>query len=143
MKVSGLTMMYRGFLKRIVTDANLSSDSFRMYLVDGSYSPDLTEHTTKKDLTTAVLEMSLKNSRLTDKDGELVFSFDDAVFEVLGPEKKCRHWVIYDETLADNPLFLCGVLDSEAHRKKKDSVITDGNSLTVTGVGGVWAITYG
>lgn len=150
MKVCGVTMQYRSAVERVYTDWNLATDSFEMRLCSGEYVPDLDAHKVCKDLTnecsTGGYAAQSVKTLFTQKDLDgkayLVFSIAGAVFKALNGEFKARYWVLCNTSHSGSPLFLCATIDSELHKKKKDTVITDGNSLTIE-ASDIWAVALG
>lgn len=144
MRVSGVTLSYRRFLKHALTHGNLEKDEFVMALTSAKYVPDLDKHESISDLTGEVsgggyVRQKVVNPQLSTKDNTLIWSCDDVKFVADGGDLVCRYWVLFSQT--SQLLFLAGsIFDA---KKQKDTIVTDGNSLTIYCKQGLWELSLG
>jgi hypothetical protein len=127
----GTTNIYNSWKEDMVKAANLGSDVFKMLLTTSTYSPSAA-HTVLANVTNelsgsgyARFEHTITTA--TQTSGTFTFKLDNAEFEADGGDLTARYWVIFNDTMTDDPLVAYGLLDDTP----ADVTITDGNKLTV------------
>lgn len=145
MKVSGVVRCFRNYYRLALTCCSLE-DSYIMVLLGNGYSPDLDKHKTLSDLshepaTSTGYKRQTLAGKITESEGNILYCCDDVKFLADGGDIKARYWVIYNDTHKDKPLFLLGTIAEE--KKGKETVITDGNSLTIYCAQGLWGLSLG
>jgi hypothetical protein len=130
--MDGTTNIYNSWKENMVEGANLGSDSFVMLLTTSSYTPSAS-HTTISNITNELsgdgyVRYSHTIVTSGQTSGTYTFDIDNAEFEADGDDWTARYWVLFDDTLAGDPLVAWGLLDDTP----ADVEVTDGNKLTVT-----------
>lgn len=129
---TGTNVMYFSWLDYMVEAVNNSSDTFKVLLTTSSYTPS-TAHDMLADITNEVTgsgyaRQTLTGVTSTQTGGTYTFDANNAVFTASGGSIVARYWVLFDETVTDDPLVCYGLLD----QTPADVTTTDTNTLTVT-----------
>lgn len=133
MILNGTAQFYDAWRLRESKDVNLSTDTFKMLLVDDSYVPDFAAHAVLADITGEIsgngyARQTLGSVLWDDSSGKPRFSFDQVTFEATTGPWVARRWVLFDDTLADKPLMAGGLLNAD----DADVTVTAGNELSFT-----------
>lgn len=118
------------------TVANLSADTFKMILLNSSYTPSQENDEKLADIVANEISGSgysrqtLTNVTWTRSSGVATFDCDPVVFTASGGDITARRYVVYDDTTTSPAdLLVCyGLLNSAG----TDVTATNGNTLTVT-----------
>lgn len=129
---TGTFVLYESWLDYMVEGANMGSDVFKLLLTTSSYTPVAGTHSTISDITNELsgngyAQQTLANQASGESGGTYTFDADDCVYTASGGSLVARYWVLYDDTLAGDPLVCYGLLDVTP----ADVTATDGNDITV------------
>jgi hypothetical protein len=127
---TGTANIYNSWIEYMAEAANTASDTFKMLLTTSSYTPNQATHTLLSDVTNEVSGNGYARQTLTVTStlstNVLTFDFSDPVFTATGGSIVARYWVIFDDTIANDPLVAYGLID----QTPADVTTTDGNTLT-------------
>lgn len=131
-QTNGTIRFFENWKMHLVTDADLSSDVFKILLCSSSYVPDAENHEFLSDISGEVAgsgysRQLLGGISLSLNAGTLTFDANDPVFAAVGGSFSARFWVIYDDSAPSKPLVCYGLLDETP----ADVIVTDGNTLTL------------
>jgi len=111
--------------------ANSGSDTFKMLLTTSSYTPAASDSVIS-DIDNEVSGNGYARFEHTatsaQTSGTYTFDLDNATFTADSGSIVARYYVIYDDSLANDPLVCYGLLDETP----ADVTTTDTNTLTVT-----------
>lgn len=130
---TGTFIFYQSWAKRIGTDSNLSSDTFKLLLTTSSYTPSASTHEVLADITNEVsgngyAQATLGSVTFNEASGVATFDSADAVFTASGGSIVARYWVLYNDTPTGDPLIAYGLLNNAV----ADVTIASGNTGTFT-----------
>lgn len=140
---TGTANVYNSWIERMVEGANLGTDTFKMLLTTSSYTPNQATHDELADITNEVSGNGYARATLGSvtsnlSSNVLTFDFADPVFTASGGSIVARYWVIFDDTMTNDPLVAYGLIDSTP----ADVTTTDGNTLTIqVNASGLFTIT--
>ena len=118
--------------KRIAEEVNISSDTFKMLLLNSGYTPNVDTQDELADIVASEISGSgyarqtLGSVTWNEAAGTSVFDFSDVVFSASGGSIVARYWAIYDDTVAGDPLVAYGLLSDSG----SDVTTSSGNDLT-------------
>jgi len=122
-------VFYNSFKERLGSDMNLKTDTFKMLLTSSSYSPSAS-HSIITDITNELSgngysRQTLGSVTYVQASGTATFDFSNVEFTAVGGSITARYFVIYNDTLTNDPLIAYGLLDDTP----ADVVATDGNKI--------------
>lgn len=132
---TGTMVIYHSWSVKMGEGANLSSDTFKLVLASSSYTPSQSTHDEYADLTNLVSTgngytspTTLSSCTWTQTSGTAKFDCADVTITASGGSVgPARYFIVYDDTVAGDPLVGYGLLDNTP----ADVTITDGNTLTI------------
>lgn len=139
---TGTFNIYNSWVEKMLEGGNTASDVFKVLLTTSTYTPSQTTHTVLTDVTNEVSGNGYARQTLTQTSNlstnVLTFDASDAVFTASGGSIVGRYFVIYDDTMINDPLVGYGLLDSTP----ADVTTTDGNTLTLQwNASGIFTVT--
>ena len=141
--MAGSFNFYQSWLDYYSEAANMASDTFTVLLTTSSYTPSASTHSLLADITNELsgsgyARQALAGVSSSQTSGVYAFDANDTVFTASGGSITARYWVLFNDTLADDPLVAYGLLDDTP----ADVTATDGNDLTIQwGANGIIRVT--
>jgi len=139
---TGTNQVFNKWLEKLAKTVDLASDVFKCLLTTSAYTPNFTTHDELADVTNELsgsgyVRQTLASISFVESSGVAKFTCDPIVFTATGGSLTARRFVIFDDTVAGDPLICCGLINNA----DTDVVITDGNTLTLQiPVGGLFSL---
>ena len=101
--------LYKPFMRTLLNkEVDLDSDDIRIMLVGGGYTPDVSAHSYKSDVTSEITGTNytqggeaIPGKSFTIQDGVGIFDANNVMWPTLTTESDIRYAVIYDNTPSD------------------------------------------